>query len=156
MRWCKLLITRISPRVFFFFFGFFAADLCYTPENISGDCRSIYDCPNVLAQFRGRLTQRTTTYLRSLQCAGGFGQYPHVCCVSYFDFEQQPRPTRPRPYNNRPASTWLQSANSGSGNEIPGTDSCGLSSLAHRIFGGDETQLDDYPWMAILEYQPSK
>lgn len=33
---------------------------------------------------------------------------------------------------------------------------CGLTSLTHRIYGGNQTQLDDYPWMALLEYQKRK
>lgn len=42
------------------------------------------------------------------------------------------------------------------GGELPGPGVCGLTSLAHRIFGGEETNLDDYSWIALLEYQPRK
>lgn len=44
----------------------------------------------------------------------------------------------------------------GSGTVLPGVGTCGLTGLANRIFGGESTQLDDYPWMALLEYQPRK
>lgn len=43
-----------------------------------------------------------------------------------------------------------------SGAELPGPGVCGLTSLAHRIFGGEETNIDDYSWIALLEYQPRK
>lgn len=137
--------------------------MCYTPENIPGDCRSIYNCPNVLAQFQGPLSNQATNYLRSLQCSNGNGQYPYVCCAGFGQFEQQ-RPAQSPNRNRQPWVTRLDrvedkrknnrgGGGGGSGNIIPGAGSCGLTSLAHRIYGGDETLLDDYPWMVILEYQ---
>lgn len=127
------------------------SDLCHTPENEAGDCRSVYDCPSVLSQFQGQLTRQTTNYLRSLQCNNGFGRYPHVCCIVNNNYEQQFGFNSQR---NRHPSAWLNSANSQSNrNIIPGLGACGLTSLAHRIYGGDSTNLDDYPWMALLEYQ---
>ncbi|XP_031631323.1 serine protease 7-like [Contarinia nasturtii] len=128
----------------------YAQTYCYTPENNPGDCRSIYDCPNVLAQFQGRLTPRTTNYLRSLQCANGGGQYPHVCCaLSFINFppQSQPQPpTLPSPPRN-------PSNSRGSGKNLPGPGLCGLTSLGTRIFGGEDSALDEYPWIALLEYQ---
>lgn len=130
-------------------------DLCYTPESIAGDCRSIYDCPSVLAQFQGRLTRRTTNYLRSLQCENGIGQYPHVCCAQFNNFEQ-PNPSNNWQLNRSNGNSNGRRRSSGGGQSLPGPGSCGLTSLAHRIYGGDDTQLDDYPWMALLEYQNRK
>lgn len=130
--------------------------MCYTPEGIAGDCRSIYQCPSVLSQTQGRITRRIADYLRSLQCENGSGQYPHVCCAILNDFEQwqspllQPQLTQ----NVNPGRT--NAGNRNNGAHLPGQGSCGLTSLAHRIYGGDETQLDDYPWMALLEYQGRK
>lgn len=68
--------------------------------------------------------------------------------------------------NTQPGATQLDRINgknnnkntrgTGSGIVLPGVGTCGLTGLANRIFGGESTQLDDYPWMAILEYQPRK
>lgn len=123
----------------------FAAQ-CYTPEGITGQCISVYQCPNVLAQFQGRLSPATTYYLRSLQCESGAGQYPHVCCIvqNFFPAQSRSASTRLTPFNRRSSAT---------GNVLPAYGMCGLTSLSQRIIGGDDTQLDDYPWMAILEYQ---
>lgn len=105
----------------------------------------------MISQFQGHLTRHATNYLRSLQCENGSGQYPHVCCVSLNNHE-------PRQSNSQP--TWLPKVNhrnqirENTGNIMPGN--CGLTSLTHRIYGGNETQLDDYPWMALLEYQKRK
>lgn len=83
-----------------------------------------------------------------------------MCCTAFVDYKQTQ--TNQNGNNNRkrrPGITRLDhidSRNKGSGNVIPGIGSCGITGLAHRIFGGDETQLDDYPWMVILEYQNRK
>lgn len=147
---------RFVYDIFFFLLLLLILDLCYTPENVPGDCRSVYDCPSVLVQFQGTLTPTKANYLRSLQCENGAGQYPYVCCVIFDNFERQ---------SNRP-STRLTSSNGlrtngntrthGNGRNLPGPGICGLTSLAQRIYGGDDTQLDDYPWMALLEYQSRK
>lgn len=135
-------------------------DLCYTPESIPGDCRSIYDCPSVLAQFQGPLSPRTANYLRSLQCENGNGQYPYVCCVVFNNFERQSnRPSTRLTSSNGPRNNGngrVTSRGRGNGQNLPGPGTCGLTSLAQRIYGGDDTQLDDYPWMALLEYQSRK
>ncbi|XP_025835878.1 CLIP domain-containing serine protease 2-like, partial [Agrilus planipennis] len=34
---------------------------------------------------------------------------------------------------------------------LPSTEICGVSS-AERILGGEETELDEFPWMALLQY----
>lgn len=131
---------------------FLLAAPCFTPEGISGECTSVYNCPNVLAQFQGPLSWETTNYLRSLQCSDGVGRYPHVCCVLY----NRP-PQRQRPKNNAgqrgPWFNQIGRSRGGGGEVIPAAGSCGLTSLSQRIYGGEETQLDDHPWMALLEYQ---
>lgn len=117
----------------------------------------MYDCPNVLAQFQGPLSWETTNYLRSLQCSEGSGRYPHVCCVIYNRPRQRLRPKD----NTGQRPTWLNQVErarggAGTGHVLPSQNSCGLTSLSHRIYGGEETQLDDYPWLVILEYQKRK
>lgn len=102
-----------------------------------------------------------TFYLRSLQCAGSIGRYPHVCCIApniIPQQQQQPQQQRPQQRPQRPQgrqATRLRplGRSSGTGHLIPGFGTCGLTSLAQRIFGGEETQLDEYPWMAIFEYR---
>lgn len=124
---------------------------CYTPEGITGQCISVYSCPNVLAQFQGTLTPATTYYLRSLQCGSGDGQYPHVCCIIVQNRQQIQQRSR----SESTRLTQFNRRNSGTGNILPAYGMCGLISLSQRIIGGDDTQLDDYPWMAILEYRKS-
>lgn len=159
---------------------------------MTGDCRSLYNCPNILSQIQGPLTVPQSNYLRSLKCANGFGQYPHVCCTFNHFYPPQPQSQPIQPFfqpeqirrtsfqiepiqnqnqnqfhnNIRPRETHLNRINgkhniksirgTGSGTVLPGVGTCGLTGLANRIFGGESTQLDDYPWMALLEYQHRK
>lgn len=168
-------------------------DLCYTPDNLAGDCRSIYDCPSILSSIQDRLTRFTADYLRSLHCENGNGPYPYVCCVEQFNefggpigwpqpptqlpqAPQSPPPTlrqpipnlspnlnrggpegarsganSSRPNHHQPQQPAQRNSN---GAQLPGPGVCGLTSLAHRIFGGEESAIDDYPWLALLEYNP--
>lgn len=34
---------------------------------------------------------------------------------------------------------------------VPGSNSCGFST-EERIFGGQETGIDEYPWVALIDY----
>lgn len=34
---------------------------------------------------------------------------------------------------------------------IPGSNACGIDS-SDRIYGGNVTKIDEYPWLALLEY----
>lgn len=152
-----------------------AQNLCYTPEHLAGDCRSIYDCSSVLSQLQGRITRLTADYLRSLHCENGNGLYPYVCCVPRFNefgvqwpIQTQPpqTPSIQNPFKTHISPTNTQTAvnpsnphhrhnhqrQNSNGAVLPGAGVCGLTSLAHRIFGGEETAIDDYPWMVLLEY----
>lgn len=39
-----------------------------------------------------------------------------------------------------------------SSNLLPGSDICGINTQS-RIYGGKETDLDEFPWMALIEYE---
>lgn len=151
------------------------ADFCYTPENFPGLCRSLYECPRILTYFQGALTPEVTNYLRALQCKNGSGRFPYVCCAftggffgqqptffpnwpqpSAFPPQQQSvsQPPPPTPLQPLRPPTRLDNVNNQSnGNLNAGFGQCGLPSLAQRIFGGDDAQLDDYPWIVLLEYR---
>lgn len=74
-----------------------------------------------------------------------------MCCVTTFNNAGQWQ------LGNRDKTRLKPVISDGGGSgQIPGTGACGVTSLAHRIFGGDDTQLDDYPWLALLEYKARK
>lgn len=128
---------------------------CSTPEGVPGRCISVYQCPQILGQFQGQLTPAATSYLRSLQCEDGIGDYPHVCCIA----QQAPfLPSGPRRRQGSPSTrlTPFNRRTSGSSNILPSPGVCGLTSVSERIIGGYDTQLDDYPWTVLLEYESRK
>lgn len=36
---------------------------------------------------------------------------------------------------------------------IPNHDSCGLDTIKGKISGGENTEIDEFPWIALLKYQ---
>lgn len=69
-------------------------------------------------------------------------RYPYVCCPS--QNQQVPANQPQRSVTSRPSN--------GQGNILPGRGSCGVESFGEKVYGGRSTALDEFPWMALLEY----
>ncbi len=65
-------------------------------------------------------------------------RYPYVCCPQETS-TNSPQRSIPRPSN-------------GQGNVLPSRGSCGVESFGEKVYGGRSTALDEFPWMALLEY----
>ncbi|XP_063908413.1 serine protease easter-like [Zophobas morio] len=103
------------------------ADPCQTPGGLNGDCKPITDCPPLVAVYNKRpLTSENANFLRTHNC-GFQGSMPKVCCP-------------------------LVSATLGSTDLLPET--CGHFTEP-KIVGGEKTGIDEFPWMALLEYKRS-
>ncbi|XP_030767624.1 phenoloxidase-activating factor 3-like [Sitophilus oryzae] len=112
---------------------------CRTPSGESAKCINIYQCNSILVLLR--LPSRTSDqvqFLRDSQCGSGANGAPLVCCGSSSALVKTTLPEENIPYK----------ANS----LIPDRTSCGIQTNS-RIFGGEQTDLDEYPWMAIFQYQ---
>jgi len=106
---------------------------CYTPNNQNGICVPLVQCASLY-----QLIQKTPLYpeernfLRASQC--GYNQQPYVVCC-------------PDAYNTN--------TNSGNGNTLssllPAPGVCGTDNT-NRILGGEVTKIDEFPWMALIEY----
>lgn len=117
-------------------------------------CRSLYDCPSVLSYFQGTITPDITNYLRALQCRNGNGRFPFVCCgINTGFYGPQQSYYQNWLQNQSPARTENVDNSQPTRNYNAAFGQCGLPSLAQRIFGGDDAQLDDYPWIVLLEYR---
>lgn len=105
---------------------------CTTPEGAPGDCIYLQTCSSLYKIFSTPpLTQANRAYLKRSQCGFDSGK-PVVCCAAQ-------QPTR-----------------LGSSNLLPdpvgnANGKCGAGS-SDRIIGGRSTKIDEYPWMALLEY----
>lgn len=129
----------------------------------------MYDCPNVLEYIQPPITQEITDYLRSLQCASGSGRYPHVCCTSAAppraQTTQRPTSWQWPQFEGGAGGPAFGNGNAGGGfgggggystgigHILPTEGNCGHTSIVDRILGGEDAALDDYPWMALLEYK---
>lgn len=86
-----------------------------------------------------------------------------VCCPNTGDRRPNPNkrpstpndrvwpsnPTTPRPSRPTPA----RPSDQGHANlRLLPTEECGVD-LSQRIFGGNETELGEFPWMALLQYR---
>lgn len=86
-----------------------------------------------------------SAYLRQSLC-GFDGNLPRVCCPQ----NQEKITTTERSQQNH--------VNDGEDIRtrfLPDTGTCGLGTNAN-IFGGEVAQIDDFPWMALIEYAKRK
>lgn len=120
----------------------------------SGSCVSIYDCPPLLNMLKTKfLTQSIVSRLRQAQCSAPTGQHQkstYVCC------EKTPpssHPAVPRNIFKDHRPDQISGPSMGLGDEIPTGHDCGVESTTRKIIGGSGVELDEFPWMAILEYE---
>lgn len=101
---------------------------CVTPNQQQGLCQYLRECNSLFNIIKKiQITNEERTFLGRSQC-GYTNNQPLVCCPDALA-------TGPRV-----GSTLL-----------PAPGVCGAS-LDNRIIGGTATAIDEYPWMALLEY----
>lgn len=125
---------------------------CATPNSTEGQCIHLDDCPLLLNMSNtDPLTTDIITYLRRSQC--GYTELaPSVCCPvssKYMPF------TLPTKHINRTHVVTLEDRFKPD-EGLPGLDICGKQTFENKIFDGQITGIDEFPWMALLEYKKSK
>lgn len=134
---------------------------CASPSGAAGLCIGIRQCPQLLNILQTRpLTPQAMDFLRQSQC-GFEGNDPRVCCPIQ-DFGTSNRDSQPNPVDNQGSNPYVQPQNPDgtvddpnlrydlSNNPLLPTD-CGKD-LSQRIVGGERTELDEFPWMTLIEY----
>ncbi|XP_015120009.1 CLIP domain-containing serine protease 2 [Diachasma alloeum] len=121
-------------------------DACRNPNGVIGSCINIRQCPILLNILQSRpLDPQNVRFLQESKC-GFEGRDPKVCCV---DQQQSQRPDPSENNNNN---------NNNNGNIASRADllpeDCGHD-LQLRIVGGERAEIDEFPWMVLLEYQKS-
>jgi Regulatory CLIP domain of proteinases/Trypsin len=112
-----------------------APEGCQTPNRQTGVCIPVRHCKltlQLLAKIN-TLTREESNYLRQSQC-GYQNRSPLVCCAS----------DAPTMYNKRQNQPNRK-------NQLPGFERCGATS-SNRIIGGRNAKVDEYPWLAMVEY----
>ncbi|CAK1600806.1 unnamed protein product [Parnassius mnemosyne] len=143
---CHIVVFGLS-----FLWNHVFSETCTTPLGERSDCISLYKCNDLLAAFEERpLKNEVISFLRQSQC-GFEGYVPRVCCG--------PLPTerstsRPIPLTTRATLTNMKVDPVSPEDSLPAPqDICGIDTNGDRIYGGQFTDLDEFPWMALLGYK---
>ncbi|KAG5671084.1 hypothetical protein PVAND_001298 [Polypedilum vanderplanki] len=93
---------------------------------VSGEiCKPFKDCDELVKLTqKGRLTPQETNYLRSKQC-NSINRVAYVCC---------------------------KNGQGSSASKFPKPPICGAA-FADRIVGGEATDIDEFPWIAQIQYR---
>lgn len=136
-----------------------------TPNSALGMCIGIRSCPPLLNLLQAKpYDTAAIDFLRRSQC-GFAGRDPRVCCPiqnpqldiparDELSFPNNPRPTDSIEEPTTPGNNDANLQYDPSSNPLLPTD-CGKE-LTQRIFGGEKTDLDEFPWMTLLEYAKRK
>lgn len=109
-------------------------------------------------------------FLKNSQCTNGFGRPPHVCCTPDTGYRRNggnfflsqgpdPNPTRfsfpGESFEGFGGQQPVDRRNLGRSIDLPRPPSCGGISIENKIYGGEDSDLNEFPWMVLLEYKKS-
>ncbi|XP_067619735.1 serine protease 7 [Eurosta solidaginis] len=156
---------------------------CSNPNGRFGACVSFHDCQTLFSLTEhGPMNPVDIQFIRSSQCFEGYGEGPYyVCCTGdtgfgysdYDDFSRQqntkqvpPVPSyfeRPRypgrgfdSNGHRNTQSFISSRTQMSvkqGGSLPGAPICGGVTISNKIYNGMDTDLNEFPWLVLLEYK---
>ncbi|XP_050078740.1 transmembrane protease serine 9-like [Anopheles maculipalpis] len=108
-----------------------AAQQCTLPDNRSGQCILLRNCNSLLTLIKKKpLLDEDRTYLQRTQCGWSTTEkHPLVCCAD---------------------GDLVAPVRVGAG-LLPTPGQCGIQT-SDRIFGGVNTRIDEFPWIALLKY----
>ncbi|XP_076666294.1 CLIP domain-containing serine protease HP8 [Andrena cerasifolii] len=128
-------------------YGTLAQDRCTSPRNKPGVCINMYNCNAAIEMLKKQepVSTATQNYLNSLKC-GFEGTNPKVCCeqqitATPLSTTEEPTTVIPDPPNvsNHP--------NLG----LVNADTCGPVT-EQKAGGGNQTNIFEFPWMALIAY----
>uniref|UniRef100_A0A2C9GW66 CLIP domain-containing serine protease n=1 Tax=Anopheles farauti TaxID=69004 RepID=A0A2C9GW66_9DIPT len=103
---------------------------CVNPAGQPGKCIPFRECQPLLAIYNKQFTTpEESTFLRNSLC-GAVERKPLVCCPGGTSAQQPKQKTT----------------------VLPQAPQCGYQ-LTDRLFGGQATELFEFPWTALIEYQ---
>lgn len=136
---------------------------CRRPDRSTGTCLSVYDCPSVIGAVQRGVSAAEAAALRSLSCNGDSGRFPWVCCELRRNnddtlFPEDEDMNTPMPPTKAPTRKPVTVPAGGvgtraGGGKLPGLGECGIDSLNQKIYGGTAAGINEFPWMALLEYK---
>lgn len=143
--------------VFALFWSYVLSDTCVTPLGANSNCVSLYSCPELMRAFDQRpLSSDVIDFLRQSQC-GFEGYTPRVCCGPLPSQQDRPQTTPPPRSSRQP--TQIQGDVDPVYNEDSSpapSNECGLDNGGDKIYGGQLTDLGEFPWLVLEGYRTSK
>lgn len=121
---------------------------CKDPSNNSGTCIKFKSCPRLLAMIEQKpLSPTNRQFLKASQC-GFKDESAYVCCSDDLEIATTASPIIDEPKNETIKHTeWYKKLIK----NFPSPSECGLD-VQDRIFGGIQTEIDEYPWTVQLEF----
>lgn len=115
-------------------------DPCTNPNRKSGRCIYYRECLPVMNIYnKSIVTELDSRFIQDSRCGHRADKKPLVCC------EETPSPTHAGMSRaSRDQTTSL----------LPKAPFCGVS-MDDRIYGGQKTALDEFPWTGLLKYRKS-
>ncbi|XP_050676263.1 phenoloxidase-activating enzyme-like isoform X2 [Leptidea sinapis] len=111
---------------------------CLTLGGTEGTCIGLYSCPQLTKLLQPPVPKQNMLHVQNSRCESP-DQYS-VCCGSEPDVAPAPKPSRACTASVAPPD--------------PRSECCGLDgSGGNRIFGGNVTAIDQYPWLTLIEYK---
>ncbi|XP_073814914.1 serine protease ea-like [Musca autumnalis] len=117
---------------------------CTNPHNEKGICIQIIQCNYLLNMLQTNLTAENIKFLAESQC-GNDGTQKSVekriliCCLE-------------RHRHNNTQGESRKETETSPGNVLPSPGECGKS-MSNRILRGNVTDIDEYPWMALIQFK---
>ena len=142
-----MIINRGFVFLLVTLYGTLAQDRCTSPRNRLGVCINIYKCDAAIEILKKQepLSTETQNYLNSLKC-GFEGRNPKVCC-------EQQITTTPLPTTEEPATAIPDPPDVSNHPNLGlvNADTCGPAA-EQKLFGGNQTNIFELPWMALIAY----
>jgi Trypsin/Regulatory CLIP domain of proteinases len=136
---------------------------CNDPLGTPGVCKSIRQCPVILAEFSAR--QSDPAFTSYIQKSNANCKYvkPNVCCTSTAPVIPATAPATPPPTaaptqapTQAPTEAPRPTVYDGSARLITPDEGCGFSNVTHnKVVGGVPAVKAGWPWMVLLGYRDS-
>ncbi|XP_073818449.1 serine protease grass-like isoform X2 [Musca autumnalis] len=130
---------------------------CLTPINANGFCIPYSQCSFLYEwhrKYNGALPQHLREYIYEAKCSRNDEEVVRLCCEP--DANDKPiatttEQTMVNRFNLNPAQDFHSQLNA-AGFNILSSQRCGTDN-GNRVVGGTETDLAEFPWMALLKYR---
>lgn len=123
---------------------------CTNHNGREGTCIRVKDCETIKKILtENPISPKVRQFLQKSQC-GFKDSFHHVCCADDDNTQEEVIPCATK----SPMAVeldWLKELKE----KLPQPGQCGRDSQ-HKIFGGDETEINEWTWSALLQYETRK